>query len=438
MTYLILIIALLVIGIIVFTIFKHDFLSPSILSIFFFLIAVAFAFIGTFTWNTEANLNSVTVFIILIGIVSFIFGEILSRNTTKDKNINKKGICIEISRKKVIISIIFIIITMLLMIIEIKKVCGRFGYYSNNIADLLAYYRNLGNLFSNEITQENDINFLVKQMNKMCVALGIVFSYIYANNYYHKDKFKKINILLIPIILSMVETLLTSGRALFMKMAMAFIFLILLYYFKKKKNDKVNFKVLIFTFLGFIFLGILFYLILPFIGRNTSSSFIDYVTFYFGCGIPSLNNFINNIPVHSQLIGEETFTGIYLLLNKFRIVNFTRITEYSWVFFSGLGSNIFTSFRAYFFDFGWIGLILCQFIYGFVSSKFYLSIKKIDNSILIPIYGYFACTFIEQIRAEQFFGLFSSTFLSYIIYFFIVYVFLINRSDSIRGESLKK
>lgn len=368
MTYLLLIIIMFIIMVASFIMFKKDLLSPSIISTLSFLMAIIFSFVGIFSWNTENNLSYTSIAIILIGIISFVIGELVCRKTTIDVG-QHHGKCINVSKKKIVISVIFIILTIILMIVETKRVCSILGFESNNIADLLGYYRKSGTLFANKINSGNDINFIVRQMNKICVVIGIVFSYIYANNSYHKDKFKKINILLLPIALAMIETLLTSGRALFMQIAITFIILNALYYFKRDRSAKENIKVL----LSLMILIGLFYLILPLKCEDTSTFFVDYVPFYSG----------------------------------------------------------------------WIGLILCQFIYGFVSSKFYLKVKKLDNSILVPIYGYFACTFIEQIRAEQFYHLILITFASYIIYFILVYTYLVilgkkqdNKNKIYKGEKL--
>lgn len=437
MTYILLIIVCLLMLLFTYLKNRKDLLSPSILSIIFYTMAIFLAFIGCFSWNTEKQLSIKTIVIIVVGIVSFIIGEVVQKkisgkinkitNKEETKIQKKEKKTIDISWKKVIIVSLFIILTMILMIIQIKKVCNSLGYDSNNIFKLLSYYRHKGTLFGNSITNKNDINFIVKQMSKICVVIGIIFSYVYARQYYYSEKFKKINILLIPIVLSMFETLLTSGRALFMKIAVAFLFMIVFYYYKKKKQ-KIEFKDIIKILIVLLILIVIFYTILPLVGRKTSANFIEYITFYLGCGIPSLNVFINNLPIHSTWIGEETFQGIYVLLNKFDIIDFTRNTAYGWSYFSGLGSNIYTSFRAYYFDFGWFGLIICQFIFGYISSLFYSYVKKNDYGIQVPIYAYYVCMYIEQIRAEQFFGLISSTTISYLIYFLLVYMIVIDKN----------
>lgn len=45
---------------------------------------------------------------------------------------------------------LFILATILLMILEIKRICNYFGVNSDNISSLLSFYRSKGVLYSNE------------------------------------------------------------------------------------------------------------------------------------------------------------------------------------------------------------------------------------------------------------------------------------------------
>ena len=438
MTYLLLIIVISILLICLY-LDERDFFSPLFLSLTAFDMAFVFAFVGTLSWNNQFKISSELVLIFIVGILAFTLGSILAKNIYDDK-IKKKTMRnkkITVENWKIVIASTFIIITIVLMILEIKKVCAYFGFHSNNISDLLSYYRSKGVLYSNEISRNTvDINFIVKQMHKTCLVIGVLFIYAFCNN----NQFKKNNYYyLIPVGFSMIESLLTSGRSLFMRLILISFFCYL--YFKLKKLKKLDLKTILYG--GGVIIGVLvlFYVMLPLLGRNTNVGFIKYITFYFSCGIPSFNIFLLDVPEHVGYLGEETFTGLYLLLNKFNIVDFTRIANYSWVSIGGMNSNIYTSLKAYYFDFGSLGVMLLQFIFGFVSTFYYNYSKNSKKTILFVIYFYFIYIFIEQIRAEQFFGLISSTTISNLLIIMVMYYFLYKfnkKSNKVLIKRIKK
>ena len=415
---------------------EKDVFSPIFLSLLAFFGAFTLAFIGTFTWNTQKEMSMQLVLIFLIGILSFTIGAQIAQKISNKKKVNKTitNKELRIENWKVLLSSIFIITTIVFMVLEIKRICNYFGYNSNNISNLLSYYRSKGILYSNEISSKTaDINFIIKQMHKTSVVIGVLFTYAFCNNFFMK---KKNYILLIPIVLSMTESLLTSGRSLFMRLILIFLFCFL--YFKIKKDKQINKKTIIYGIISVIAILLVFYIMLPLLGRSTDISFIKYITFYFSCGIPSFDLFLTKIPVHTGYLGEETFTGLYLLLNKFHIVNFTRIASYGWETIGGMHSNIYTSLKAYYYDFGYIGVSILQMLFGFLSTIYYNFSKSNKNIIFLVIYFYYIYIFIEQIRAEQFYYLISSTTISILLIIIVMYYLLYKFNKKNNKELINK
>ncbi len=435
MTYIYLIIILSILMIYIY-LNEKDVFSPIFLSLLAFFGAFTLAFIGTFTWNTQKEMSMQLVLIFLIGILSFTIGAQIAQKISNKKKVNKTitNKELRIENWKVLLSSIFIITTIVFMVLEIKRICNYFGYNSNNISNLLSYYRSKGILYSNEISSKTaDINFIIKQMHKTSVVIGVLFTYAFCNNFFMK---KKNYILLIPIVLSMTESLLTSGRSLFMRLILIFLFCFL--YFKIKKDKQINKKTIIYGIISVIAILLVFYIMLPLLGRSTDISFIKYITFYFSCGIPSFDLFLTKIPVHTGYLGEETFTGLYLLLNKFHIVNFTRIASYGWETIGGMHSNIYTSLKAYYYDFGYIGVSILQMLFGFLSTIYYNFSKSNKNIIFLVIYFYYIYIFIEQIRAEQFYYLISSTTISILLIIIVMYYLLYKFNKKNNKELINK
>lgn len=435
MTYIYLIVILSILLLYVY-LNEKDIFSPLFLSLLTFLGGLALALVGTFTWNTQKEMSIQLVLIFLIAILSFTIGAQIAQRISNKKKISKniRNKEIKIEKWKIIVSSIFIVTTIVLMIVEIKRICHYFGYNSNNISSLLSYYRSKSILYSNEISSKTaDINFIIKQMHKTSVVIGVLFIYAFCNNFFMK---KKNYLLLIPIVLSMSESLLTSGRSLFMKLII--IFLLCFLYFKIKKDKQINKKTIIYGGLSIAAMLLIFYIMLPLLGRSTDISFIKYITFYFSCGIPSFDLFLAKIPEHAGYIGEETFTGFYLLLNKFHIVNFTRIASYGWETIGGMHSNIYTSLKAYYFDFGYLGVCILQLLFGFLATLYYNFSKSNKNIIFFVIYFYYIYIFIEQIRAEQFYGLLSSTTISHLLIIIVMYYLIYKFNKKNNKELISK
>lgn len=435
-SYIILVLLLAGLCIFSYIIFRKDVLSPSFISCVMFEACAILSVIGRYSWNDELNLSPLTIIIIVVGLLSFILGEwIFKKYFNKKQNHDTEYKNIKISKYKYVLMFIFVATTIGLLISELLRICQHYGYNTYNISDMLNFYRHKSVLYENVLAKDNtDINFFVKQMHKVCVVICIFNIYIFINNFFYKDNQKRNCIVsLIIIVLCLVESLLTSGRALLMHYLICILFLSI--FFGRKKGKISNLKIAIYSLLFLGTMIILFYFIAPLVGRESSNGIIEYISFYFGTTIPSLNRFLANLPKHSIYIGEETFPGVYLFLNKMRIIDYTRNSAYGWqMFANGAGSNVYTAFRAYFFDFGFVGLILCQFLFGFCINKLYSLRTK--NKMYLIIYSFYFYILIEQIRAEQFFNIISSTTVAYIILFIVLYwVVFKNNKDIIKNNN---
>ena len=127
MTYIYLIIILSILLIYVY-LKEKDIFSPLFLSLLSFLGAFILALIGTFSWNTQKEMSMQLVLIFLIGILSFTIGSQIAQKICNKKFIIKtvKTKEIKIDKWKVLISSLFIISTIILMVLEIKRICSFF------------------------------------------------------------------------------------------------------------------------------------------------------------------------------------------------------------------------------------------------------------------------------------------------------------------------
>ena len=292
MSYLILLLILFIILLFVYNRFNKDILSPSFISCCMFLFSAFLAFVGILYWNNIKNISFQTILIIVIGIICFVIGEYFARKKTilNANNDEKEEIKpIQIEKWKLILTVIGIIITAIFYFLEIKRICLHFGFDSNNLPQLLAFYRTKTSLFSTELINNSiDINFIVRQMKKLCDVVCIIFMYIVANNLIAKDKLKNIMIYSIPVILTLLVSLLSSGRSTMMHMIVGFVMMFLLIF--RYKNKRFSKKNIFFIAVTLIIVLLSFYLIVPLLGRGTDKNIVSYISFYLGSPIPSFNH----------------------------------------------------------------------------------------------------------------------------------------------------
>ena len=84
MSYLLLFLMILLLTLMAYIFFKKDILSPTFITCGIYLISVLCSIIGLFYWNDVSELHIKTLFAIILGLVSFGFGELLARYIRKD------------------------------------------------------------------------------------------------------------------------------------------------------------------------------------------------------------------------------------------------------------------------------------------------------------------------------------------------------------------
>ena len=101
------------------------------------------------------------------------------------------------------------------------------------------------------------------------------------------------------------------------------------------------------------------------------------LSLYGGGSILALDRYLHSVHVEGVVFGYESFIGVNHLLYMagFYIEDSTRILAFTDLG-SGFATNIYTALRRYINDFGCMGMIIAQFLFGAVFSAMYLIIKN--------------------------------------------------------------
>lgn len=444
-------ISIIVLIIINYKILFKDVLSPSLMTMIMFFVTIIFALVGLFTWNDVKDIDINLYIIIIIGLISFNFGELCIRKCSdkvetncKEKENSKFLRINQVGYIKCVIVICILLFTIIYTFLQIKDICRNYGYINNSIAGMLKFFRVQNDMLSGgNISAEYDLNFVSKQLIKLSYVLTVYFEYIFVNAIMLKEKKKKILLYSIPILLGMICTLLSTGRSIFFHMVVAFVVIIAILY-KEKCGNKfiITKKTIKFIVITVVVVISLLYGLMPLLGRTDTGGLIESTSFALGVHIPTFNKIIieentkNVIPEDIKL----TFNNLYQTLYRLNIVDDFKESMNVWYSFGTYSSNTYTALYSQYHDYGIVGIIVLQFIFGFLSSYIYITTVNKKSVLLLVFYSYFFYTVVDQIRGDQFYSLFTSATIAYIALIVIVYYLLFKLKIKtnivlIRGEN---
>ncbi len=419
--YLILIIVLTGITVGIFKLFK-DFLSPSFLYSIAMLVSVLCSIIGLMFWNNQTNLQFKAIIIVIVAVLSFALGEFIVRTVFKKQKIFKlkkeklKVKKIVVKKYIIAIEIIFIIATCIWFYLDIKRIARIGGYFGNNLFKIAYHYRKMTTLVTTELLENGQaLNVIVSQMKKMCYILGYINIFILVNNFLLNFKKNYTNITSLIILVGVFFlVLLNGGRMQYFVYILSALF-IAVFISTQKENVKIGDIIRKYwqkMLVGGIGLCLVFYLILPLSGRKLDNNIISYLSFYFGAPVPSLNYYLNEEKEENIVWGQETFQGLQSLFYKLKLSNYIAPITTEWVKFQDKSSqkvytsNIFTSAKRYYNDFGFIGVVLCSMLVGFVFTGIYLLLNHKPKIFLLILYSMYYYMIIDQVRDDLFYASF--------------------------------
>ncbi|MBO0452040.1 O-antigen polymerase [Candidatus Enterococcus murrayae] len=434
-----LLVLIIFLGIISLILNKGDFFSPSCIICLSYLFSTFCAILNIKKWGVSLHYN--TLFVIVIGLATFIAIECISKKITvlpKNKISVQKNFFLDNSDVLFIPQTLILLISFIsfLILIMLYQEISRLGG-APSISESIGNFRNATVLSSNE---ELQLTFSVTQLLKFSAAFGYVLLYFYINNsVIDKKNFKKISYL-IPITIHVLQSLLTGGR---LPLIRVIVSIVLMYYIlhnlKNGWRISTGFTFLRRTIVTVLLFFIVFYFLKDFLGRSSQESFIDYITRYVGGSIEALDIFLNTSSARANnLFGQETFSGVYAMFSRFSSDNIDIVKSLPWVV-SRTGytiGNVYTAFRRYYSDFGYLGVIFCTGFISFVYSKVYSIIKmNLANnykkfSVVIFLYTSFVYPLVTHAMEDIFYiTLITIGTMIQFVLFIGVYIIMIKISE---------
>lgn len=423
----ILAVGLAVLTIISYLAFRGDIIHPGFVVPLVFLFSTICAIYNVATWGID--LLPQTIGIILSGAVLYFFVSFivyyliaLSKPPKRKYHEIKE---IEVSPPLIVALSVLEGFVTILYLREVIKITG--GSMSNlsSIAASLGRYKEL-----THFTQASEgVGGIVAQLYQFISVIGLLFVYVAISQFVSK---KKISInYIIPIIIYAVSILVSGNRLSLLRMVFfAMVVYFVLWHRSKGWKKPVNLKIVLYLAVIIVIVLAAFVGLRTVVGKTGRTVEVDplyYISEYAGGSIQLFDLFIRSPGFPSDIFGYRT--SYYI--NNFvgRITNnpaLDYLFAYEFRRSNGINiGNVYTGFRAFYEDFGYLGMCVCIVIHAALFSMLYAVIRKrsISKQIIgydLPLilfarmsYGYFFMSI------NYYSDFFSPNFIKIIIFFIV-------------------
>ena len=245
-------------------------------------------------------------------------------------------------------------------------------------------WRTYGFLFAQCLAYVSMFKFLQIYFNRKCIML----------------RYLTLVVLYIPF------TILTTGRMeLLCLMVYVFCLTSILYFKKNNYSAQAIVRVCFCSFVVFLGFVTLFLVYGFFSGKVASGDRTPFVilSHYAGLSFPALDAWLDQKFLENTYYGGSTLSGIYNNLRALGVEVPKVITFLEFTRFDGIDTNVYSAFRRYIYDYGYIGMVCILMIFGSLFTVCYEIIKKIDSyNVLTIMYCAFAWTLVMSFHDEKF------------------------------------
>ncbi len=385
----------LAIGVLAYFSFGKDMLSPSFLLAVLFSVCAAFSNIGNQGWGVD--FSSTSLFVLLACVFLIFLGEACYRALAGPCNCARAEARYDRLRWNKSIWWVLFFVQFALTLLSIKRgydIASALG----NIDSLSSYLLRIRVATTNEGVKYGAFFSIFSNISFAVTFISLYRFISEAKKPLWKYTFRNIH-LLFPTLLFLTGTFLGGARNAFIEFAVIVYFLVILI-IRKSRNLSIS-QVIPFA----VVLLFSFFLIFAISGslKGTSNSgFFDSIITYAGSSIVAFDVWIRGFSIN-EYIGAESFWGLWHLIKLLvpSVHENPQFLEFV-TFANGQSTNIYTGFRAFLSDFGYLGAFFTCFMIGLCITWAYSRTKKSMNPIAAVVYGHFLYYFINLLFAPSF------------------------------------
>lgn len=403
----ILLLVLMVLTLFVYYFNDGDILSPAFLACFAFVVSCIAAIYDCYAWDTGISLT--TIFVILFGLVCFVvpasfFG---SRNCDREARV-KTGKAITVPKACTAVVLVFGVVASIMYVRSILSVANVVnGDWSATMQD---YRQQVSYGDSDEIALPSYVNYSFK----LLMAFAYAYIFVFVNNLVVEKKVR-LQYLLVPILYCGTSlTQASRGQIIIFLFAGIVMYWILCSRYGNRRL-RVPFSAVVWIVIALIAGLALFTMAGMLVGRTTVKTPLDSLACYVGGSIIGLDMFLSDpgsATSPTNIFGAETFRGIYAFLSgTFGVPEWSYSFQMEYRFINGVNiGNLYTAFRYYIHDFGYVGMALLSIAQGIYYGVFYRILvgkkdfkSEISLGALSIIYSYLAIAVVYLPLADYLF-----------------------------------
>ncbi len=385
--YLLLFVVMLIALVAALKLADFDLLSPAPLMILGLTMSVMLAGIGGLFWN-DVPLKWNAVYVVVVGTSAILAGQLIA-NCKKTSQIPGELPKFQDSTWKYAVLFALVLIAIVVRVVETSNIASDMGLGDVSYAEKMEAVRHgLDAINSSEgLKLGVGFSFVERQLEKLVLAIGYVSSALVGYSLVKSDR-RSIALSVGTLLLCGIHVLACGGRGQVIYYVGSAFASFSLFKIMSGERPKVVLKklVIVGTIAGTVGI-VVFYLSSFLIGRAAGSGLLDYISFYFGGSVPSLQIVLDNPELISSASPcVKTFYYLFGLPFKFGLIDEYPSYSLAWVHPGGNGSNIFTGFARPYFDFGTIGMVALTALACFAVTWFYGHVK---NSGALPLVSIF-------------------------------------------------
>lgn len=406
--YALLLCVLLVFWLLSFKLSGWEIVAPVPLTLLGLSISIALAIVGFSTWN-HVEIGLEVALVIAVGAASMVVAMALTENRGCFRITHAS---IEVDRyrapiwKYVAVGALLIFAIGLRMY-ETMELGVQLGASGSSYSEAAAVVRRSLSTIHTADGMRAGIGFsmLGRQLTKVVTASGYVLAYLMARAVAKKE-YRQV---LPPFALFLLASgfcLVSGSRTSILYYVVAFFVLTSVFLFREHEEKRKSLSIkLLGVGVAVAAIGCLaFYASSALVGRKASSGLLEYISVYFGCGVPSLQTLIDKGIPAVAIPGVRTFYFLFSLPFKFGLISDFPSYSIAWVGVGGHNSNVFTGFARYYLDFGFVGLVILSMLGAVLMTYLYRAARKTYAPVLMALAGYMSVYAFDFAREEFIFS----------------------------------
>lgn len=374
----------------------------------------------------------------LIFTIVSVFKKICTKNITDEHFQLKK---INISQHIIIILLLMQIITIYFFITYLNNISLAFYGEVRSLKDNINLFDTMTKFWTDTFSALNvPIPFVFRVLNPIIDACSWIVLYVLIQNYIVT---KKINwLIVISVGLQSILILLNGSRSPLLR---TLTFSVVLYFILWRKHtgktlNKKNYFYLLLVGL----ISMVAFIAMIFLMRKISiDNLRDYFFTYVGAPIENLNNALHQNQINiSHVFGEQTFSSLHQYLSKLFNLSYYNYDSINVFTFSHTGieiGNVYTTFYAFMYDFGFIGTML---LIGIIAQYFIHTYESVNQktksgfNFSLMIYAYLVNDLIMLAFSNRFYNtIFDAPFIKMFILSYGIYFILFKTEFKIRKRN---